>query len=81
MKKLLIILFAICAQASAQDMALYKKVVKEISSAKYQGRGYAKGGANKAGKFLAKEYRKAAVDEVTMQPFTLDIQTFAGKMG
>ena len=80
MKKLLLIMFAVCVQAGAQDMAHYKRVVKELASAKYQGRGYAKGGANKAGKFLEKEYRKAGVDEVTLQPFTLDIQTFAGKM-
>ena len=64
----------------AQDMAHYKRVVKELASKKYQGRGYAKGGANKAGKFLEKEYQRAGVDEVTLQPFTLDIQTFAGKM-
>ena len=80
MKKLLLIMLAICVQAGAQDMAHYKRVVKELASAKYQGRGYAKGGANKAGKFLEKEYKKAGVDEVTLQPFTLDIQTFAGKM-
>jgi len=67
-------------QAGAQDLAHYKRIVKELSSAKYQGRGYAKGGANKAGRFLEKEYRKAGVDEVTLQPFTLDIQTFAGEM-
>ena len=80
MKKLLLIMLAICVQAGAQDMAHYKRIVKELASAKYQGRGYAKGGANKAGKFLEKEYKKAGVDEVTLQPFTLDIQTFAGKM-
>ena len=50
MKKLLIILIALLAvQLDAQDLTHYKKVVKELSSAKYQGRGYAKGGANKAG--------------------------------
>ena len=80
MKKLLFVLLAVCLQAGAQDLTHYKRIVKEISSAKYQGRGYAKGGANKAGKFLAKEYKKAGVDEVICQPFTLDIQTFAGKM-
>lgn len=80
MKKLLLIMLAVCMQVGAQDMAHYKRVVKELASAKYQGRGYAKGGANKAGKFLEKEYKKAGVDEVTLQPFTLDIQTFAGKM-
>ncbi len=65
---------------SAQDLAHYKRVIKELSSARYQGRGYAKGGANKAGKFLQKEYQKAGVDEVTLQPFKLDINTFSGKM-
>ena len=81
MKKILFILLAFVGlQLSAQNMALYKKVIKEISSSKYQGRGYAKGGANKAGKFLKKEYEKAGADEVTCQPFTLDVQTFAGKM-
>ncbi len=80
MKRLWIVLLAVGLQASAQDLSHYKKVVKELSSAKYQGRGYAKGGANKAGKLLEKEYRKAGVDEVTLQPFTLDIQTFAGTM-
>ena len=81
MKRLLFILLAFVGmQVGAQDMAHYKRIVKELSSAKYQGRGYAKGGANKAGKFLKKEYEKAGADEVTVQPFTLDIQTFAGKM-
>ena len=81
MKKLLFILLALVGmQLNAQDMAHYKRIVKELSSAKYQGRGYAKGGANKAGKFLKKEYTKAGADEVICQPFTLDIQTFAGKM-
>ena len=80
-RKLLIILLAVFAmQVSAQDMAQYKRVIKELASAKYQGRGYAKGGANKAGKFLQKEYQKAGVDEVTLQPFKLDINTFSGKM-
>ena len=66
-------------QLQAQDLTHYKRVVKEISSAKYQGRGYAKGGANKAGKFLQKEYRKAGVDEVKLQPFTININTFPRK--
>ena len=81
MKKVLIILIALLAvQLNAQDLAHYKKVVKELSSAKYQGRGYAKGGANKAGRYLEKEFRKAGVDEVTCQPFTIDINTFCGDM-
>lgn len=78
---LFIILFAASALMSeAQDLTCYKKLVKTLCSAKYQGRGYALGGANKAGIFLEKEYRKAGVDEVIRQPFTLDINTFPGKM-
>ena len=81
MKKILIILIALLAvQLNAQDLAHYKKVVKELSSARYQGRGYARDGANKAGKYLEKEFRKAGVDQVVCQPFTIDINTFCGNM-
>ena len=81
MKKLLILLLAfVTIQLEAQDMAHYKRIVKELSSAKYQGRGYARDGANKAGKYLQKEFIKAGADEVVCQPFKLDINTFPGKM-
>ena len=87
MKKVLLLLvamFAICfmqeTSLQAQNLAHYKKIVKELSSAKYQGRGYANDGANKAGKYLVKEYEKAGVDEVVCQSFKLNINTFPGKM-
>jgi hypothetical protein len=87
MKKFLILLLAVFAigmfaetSLNAQDLKHYKKIVKELSSAKYQGRGYAKDGANKAGKYLEKEFKKAGVDEVVCQPFKIDINTFCGKM-
>ena len=81
MRKLLLLVLAVVAvQLSAQDLAHYKKIVKELSSARYQGRGYAEDGANKAGKWIAKEFARIGADEVTKQPFTLDINTFPGKM-
>ncbi|MBP5547680.1 MAG: DUF4910 domain-containing protein [Bacteroidales bacterium] len=85
MKKLFILSFLcflllLSDSLAAQDLTHYKRVLKELASPKYQGRGYAKNGANKAGKYLQKEYKKAGVDEVTLQPFKLDINTFAGKM-
>ena len=81
MKKiLLLILAAVSIQLGAQNLAHYKKIVKELSSAKYQGRGYAEDGANKAGKWIAKEFEKVGADEVVCQPFKLDINTFPGKM-
>ena len=81
MRKLLTItlLLALLFPLQAQDLPYFKKVVKELSSAKYQGRGYARGGANKAGKYLEKEFRKAGAAEVTLQPFAIDINTFPGK--
>ena len=86
MKRLILIIVAMdtmslaTTQLSAQDLAHYKKIVKELSSAKYQGRGYAFGGVNKAGKYLEKEFTKAGVDEVVCQPFKMDINTFPGAM-
>ncbi len=81
MKRILIILLAsIATQLSAQDLPHYTKIVKELSSSKYKGRGYAYDGANKAGKYIEKEFLKAGVDEVICQPFKLDINTFPGKM-
>ena len=82
MKRVLILfLLAFAAvQAEAQDLTQYKKIVKDLSSWRYQGRGYARDGANKAGKYLEKAYRKAGADAVTRQHFTLDINTFAGNM-
>ena len=67
-------------QLRGQDLEHYKRIVKELSSAKYQGRGYAEDGANKAGRWIAKEFAKAGADEVVCQPFKLDINTFPGKM-
>ena len=65
--------------ASAQDLARYKDVVKTLSSKKYQGRGYARGGANKAGRYLYRQLQKAGMDELTTQPFKIDINTFPGR--
>ena len=81
MKKisLLLLLFA-AFHINAQDPAHFKSIVKELSSAKYQGRGYAMDGANKAGHYLKKAFERAGADEVITQPFTLDINTFPGRM-
>ena len=81
MKRILLpVLLCLAAlQLPAQDLTHFKRIVRELSSAKYQGRGYARDGANKAGYYLEKEFRKAGADEVTLQPFTIDINTFCGK--
>ena len=81
MKKfLLLVLTLVAVQLSAQDLKHYQHIIKELSSAKFQGRGYAEDGANKAGWWIAQEFTKAGADKVVCQPFTLDINTFPGKM-
>lgn len=81
MKKsiLIIALLAFCIALPAQNTPLYKEIVKELSSKKYQGRGYAMDGVLKAGDYIEKQFRKAGVDEVILQPFTININTFPGK--
>ncbi len=69
-----------CTGAGAQDAALFREIVTELSSARYQGRGYARDGVIKAGNYIAGQFREAGADEVTMQPFRIDINTFPGKM-
>lgn len=73
-------ILASCIYVSAQDIALFREIVTELSSARYQGRGYARDGVIKAGNYIAGQFREAGADEVTMQPFKIDINTFPGKM-
>lgn len=77
---LLSVLLVTSLQVSAQDIVHFRKIVKELSSSKYQGRGYARNGIIKAGEYIGRQYGKAGADEVIFQPFTIDINTFAGKM-
>lgn len=60
--------------------AHYKSIVKELSSERYQGRGYAADGVREAGGYIAFEFGESGVDEVSMQPFSIDINTFPGRM-
>lgn len=66
--------------AEAQDIASFTRIVKELASSKYQGRGYARDGVVKAGRYLEQEFWKAGCDTVFQQPFEIDINTFPGKM-
>ena len=74
------ILLGITITANAQDTEYFREIVSELSSSRYQGRGYAKDGVIKAGKYIRKQFMKAGADEVTLQPFTIDINTFPGRM-
>ena len=81
MKRLLLVILTLVAvQVGAQDLEHYKKIIKTLSSERFQGRGYAEDGANKAGKWIAKEFARVGTDEIICQPFTLNINTFPGNM-
>ena len=86
MKKSLIALFSLglallaVPAAQAQDLPRFRRVVKQLSSAHFQGRGYARDGVRKAREYVVKEFEKSGVDEISVQPFTLDINTFSGNM-
>lgn len=67
-------------EAEAQNLTAYKRIVKELSSPKYQGRGYARNGVRKAGIFIEREFAAAGVDEISLQRFEIDINTFPGRM-
>ena len=70
--------FLSCAPSSP-DMKYYRRVVTELSSSRYQGRGYARDGVRLTSAYLQREYRRAGVDNVELQPFTFDVNTHAGQ--
>lgn len=74
------LLLALATSLGAQNPTYFREIVSDLSSARFQGRGYAKNGVIKAGKYINKQFRKVGADEVIMQPFAIDINTFAGKM-
>jgi len=82
MKRLFIVLVAIAASAAmhAQDLDAYKRHVSVLASKTMEGRGYVNDGVRKAEEYIVKEYEKAGVDEIILQPFTIDINTFPGKV-
>ena len=66
--------------AQAQDLPRFRRIVKQLSSSHFQGRGYARDGVRRAREYVVKEFEKSGVDEISVQPFTIDINTFSGNM-
>lgn len=71
---------ALATDIPQANTSSYKRIVKELSSSKYQGRGYACNGVRKAGRYLKREFLKTGADEVLTQSFTIDINTFPSRM-
>ncbi len=73
-----IAIFVSCT-TSHPDMDYYRQVVQQLSSSKYQGRGYAHDGVRLTSEYIQQEFRLAGVDEVETQPFCFDVNTHAGE--
>lgn len=79
----LVAMFMSCTDytvGSEHYMDRYREMVKELSSRKYMGRGYAFDGAMKASKYIAEQFSEIGADTLVLQDFTIDINTFPGDM-
>ncbi len=62
-----------------------RRITKVLCSDSLYGRGYVKDGTNKAGRFLASEFKNSGLlpfinDSSFLQPFSLDVNTFPSKV-
>ena len=75
-------LFAVCALA--QDLERVQHTIKELTSAKYHGRGAAHEGDQRAADYLEKQFQAAGLKTISnntyFQPFQYKINTFPGKL-
>jgi hypothetical protein len=82
MKKQLLLLMAVMLGLTgvAQDLDYAKKIVKDLSSKEFHGRGYVNKGDSVAAVYLAKEMNKLKLKSFAnnyYQPFTMSINTYA----
>lgn len=84
MKRLFfVLLFVLCLGAQAQNVQNYQSYIKELSSKKYEGRGYYKEGDKKAALYIAKQYESIGAKPVGgsyFQEFSFDVNVFHGNM-
>jgi len=66
--------------AQTQDLPYARYCVNELTSKKYNGRGYVKDGSNRAASFLFNEFLKYSTDKPIFQSFSFPVNTFPGKM-
>jgi hypothetical protein len=66
----------------AQDPAIYKTVISDLSSKKFEGRGYYKKGDVNAAKYIAGKFESMGVKPYTeyFQDFSFPVNTFNGNM-
>ncbi|WP_139925529.1 M28 family metallopeptidase [Hymenobacter sp. DG01] len=71
------------AHAQAQDLPRAWQTITTLASPAFQGRGYVRGGDQKAARYLQKRFRALGLQPLTpdyRQPFVLDVNAFPGKL-
>jgi aminopeptidase YwaD len=79
----LIISFFIASTSWAQDTTYARKIIKQLSSQKYLGRGYVNNGVNKAADYISKELKTIGLSKFGKsysQYYTFPVNTFPGKI-
>ncbi|MBX0291368.1 M28 family peptidase [Hymenobacter sp. HSC-4F20] len=69
--------------AHAQNMPRVRRTIATLASPAFHGRGYVREGEHKAARYLQQRFRQLGLQPLApeyAQPFTLDINTFPGKL-
>ncbi|TDG37086.1 M28 family peptidase [Pedobacter changchengzhani] len=74
-----IIFIFLFSYVQAQDSIYVRNMVNKLTSPKFWGRGYTKGGMQKTAIFLSEEFKRIGV-KPTQQYFSFPVNTFSGKM-
>lgn len=77
------LLLATASAGHAQDMARARKTIEKLASPELHGRGYVQQGEHKAAAYLRTRLRELKLEPLApdyTQPFTLDVNTFPGKI-
>jgi len=84
MRALIIVLLVCSLGVAAQEKPYARKVIKELSSSKYFGRGYSRNGLQKAEDYLVRELKRLQLtpmhDNSFLQEYSFAVNTFPGKM-
>ena len=80
---LALLLLFLCLGSLAQNVQNYQSYIKELTSKKYEGRGYYNEGDKKAAVYISKQYERIGAKPVGnsyFQDFTFNVNVFHGNM-
>lgn len=80
---LVLLLSFLCLGVAAQNVQNYQSYIKELTSKKYEGRGYYNEGDKKAAVYISKQYERIGakpIGDSYFQDFTFNVDVFHGNM-